>query len=73
MKRNIKKGVLAECATTVVAYFQEAAVLTADQLIFLMSTHLRKRASSHVQLVWISLLGWEGVLWKERNRETDFI
>jgi hypothetical protein len=46
MKCNIKKGVLAECVATVVACFQEAGILNADPLIFLISTYLRKRASS---------------------------
>ena len=58
------KGVLVQCVATVVACFQEAGVLTADQLIFHTSTYVHKRASCPVQLVWISLLGREGVVWK---------
>jgi hypothetical protein len=64
MKQNIKKGVLAERVATVVACFQEAGVLTADPLIFLISTNVRKRANSHVQSIWISLLGCVGLVWK---------
>jgi hypothetical protein len=58
------KGVLVECVATVVACFQEDGVLNADQLIFHISTYVHKRASFPVQFVSISLLGWEGVVWK---------
>jgi len=51
------KGVLVECVAKVVARFQEAGVLTADQLLFHISTYVYKRGSCPVQLVWISLLG----------------
>jgi hypothetical protein len=38
LKRNIKKGVQAECAARVAACFQIAGVLNSDPLIFVIST-----------------------------------
>ena len=67
MERTIKKFVLEDGWERVVAFFQVSGVLTADPLIFLISTYVRLNPALMYSQYWIfprSVKKWCGNSWK---------